>query len=97
MCGAGRLRIVKQRLHVLDRGGERERSNAACFAVESDYIIAARWTVLEHEHFPAALIAQIEQLVASAPQEAREVEIARFERASTNRAVGPFVDGAVWS
>jgi len=90
-------RIVQQRFHVLDCSGECERPNAAGFAVEPHYVVAARWTVLEHEHFPAALIAQIEQLVASAPQEAREVEIARFERASTNRAVGPFVDGAVWS
>jgi hypothetical protein len=75
---------VQQRFHVLDCSGECERPNAAGFAVEPHYVVAARWTVLEHEHFPAALSAQIYQLVSCAPQKAGEIEIACFECASTD-------------
>src|SRR5262249_13237102 len=63
-----RSRIVEQRLHVFYRRGICERRDAASFAIERHYIVAAGWTVLEDEHLPAPFIAQIEQLVAGAPQ-----------------------------
>ena len=87
MEGVATLRIVNDRLHVFDRRGECERPDSAGFAIESHYIVATCRAVLEHEHFPSALVAQIEQLVAGAPEIAGEIEIAGLERSSTNRAI----------
>src|SRR5215470_7583034 len=86
MC---RSRIVEQRLHIFYRRGICERRDAASFAIERHYIIAARWAVLEEKHLTAPFIAQIEQLVADTPQKAREVKIARPECASTKHALFP--------
>jgi hypothetical protein len=58
---------VNECLYVFDGGSERERPNAASFAIEGHHIVTARWAVLKHEHLAAAFITQIEQLIASAP------------------------------
>jgi hypothetical protein len=88
---------VNERLHVFDGGSERERSNAAGFALERYDIVSARGAVLEHKYLSAALSAQIEQLVACAPQKAGEVEISGLESALADRAFIPWVTGAVYS
>jgi hypothetical protein len=62
-------------------------ADAAAPAVEGDNVIAPRRAVMEHEHFPAAFGAEIEQIVSSTPQKAREIEVARLKGASvTTRA-----------
>jgi len=70
---------VQQRLHVLDCSGKRQRTDAARFAIKGNYVIAARRTILEHEYFPAALSAEIEQLISRAPQKAGEIKVVRLE------------------
>jgi hypothetical protein len=88
---------VEQRLHVFYRRGKCERPNAAGVAIERHYIVAAPWAVLEHEHFPAAFITEIEQFIAGASQKAGEVEISGLEDALTDRAFVPCVAYAVCS
>jgi hypothetical protein len=62
--------IVKQRFHVFDRGSEREGTDAAGFAIEGNHVLPPCRSIMKHEHFPAALGAEIEQLISSAPQKA---------------------------
>jgi hypothetical protein len=94
MEGADTLRIVNQSLHVFDHCGECKRSDAAGLTVIGDHVLATRWAVLEYEHLLAALSAYIEQLVASAPQKAGEIEISGLERTSTDHALVPCAAGA---
>ena len=97
MEGAGTSCIVNERLHVFDRRGECERPDATGLAIERPNVVAARRPVLKHKHLTAALITQVEQLIAGAPEEAGQIEISSLEGALANRAFVPWVAGGVCS
>src|ERR1700752_1569685 len=76
VCGSA---IVQQSFHVLDGGGERERSNGGAVAIEGHPVVAPRSAILKDEDLPPPFVAKVQKLVAGAAQEPGEVEVARLK------------------
>src|SRR4051812_41603196 len=77
----GTSAIVQKPFHVFDNGSECLRANGGGVAIERHHVVAPGRPILKHEDLAPAVGTKVEQLVASAAQETREIEVACFERA----------------
>jgi hypothetical protein len=78
---------VQQRLHVLDRCGERQRGDGRAVVVERQYVIAARRAVSEDEDLALPFGAKVNQVVSRVPLETGQIEVPRLEL-----VVAPLID-----